>query len=138
LSAGGHAFRFNGVERHPSRAPNSPGRILLAAGSTTRLACAARPPSVHSGWCSAARRGFDCDDLGTFGPARVWPAHRKLDAVIAVLLFAVGAVLLAAGPVMVLRGRAGRGQIQHELAEQVIVFPQVDHLPVPLARFAGQ
>jgi hypothetical protein len=80
---------------------------------------------------------FDRVDLGTFSPAPIWPAYRRVDAVIAALLFAVGAVLLAAGPVMILRGRAGRGQIQHELAEQRIVFPQVDALPTALTRYAG-
>lgn len=54
------------------------------------------------------------------------------------LLFAVGAVLLVAGPVMVFRGRVGRGQIQRELAEQKIAFPQVDALPAALARYAGR
>jgi hypothetical protein len=54
------------------------------------------------------------------------------------LLFVVGAVLLGAGLVMVLRGRAGRGQIQHELAEQKIAFPQVDDLPATLTRYAGR
>lgn len=39
---------------------------------------------------------------------------------------------------MVFQGRAGRGQIQHELGEQKIVFPQIDDLPAGLTRFAGQ
>jgi hypothetical protein len=54
------------------------------------------------------------------------------------MLFAVGVVLVVAGPVMVFRGRAGRYQIQHELAAQEIVFPQVDALPAALARYAGR
>ena len=63
-------------------------------------------------------------------PCTVWPAHRRINAVIAaLLLFAAGAALLVAGPVMVLQGRAGRGQIQHELAEQKNVFPQIEDLP---------
>ncbi|MPZ84481.1 MAG: hypothetical protein GEV28_30460 [Actinophytocola sp.] len=53
------------------------------------------------------------------------------------MLFAVGAVLLATGPVLVLRGRAGREQIQHELTTQKIVFPRVDDLPDALTRYAG-
>jgi hypothetical protein len=53
------------------------------------------------------------------------------------MLFAVGAVLLVAGPVMVLQARAGRGQIQRELADQKIVFPPVDDLPTALTRYAG-
>lgn len=77
-------------------------------------------------------------DLGTFSPAPVRPAYRKVDAVITALLLAVGAVLLVAGPVMVLQGRAGRRQIQHELAEQKIIFPQIDDLPTALTRYAGQ
>src|SRR5690349_5196142 len=56
----------------------------------------------------------------------------------AALLYAVGAVLLVAGPVMVLQGRVGRRQIQRELAEQEIVFPETDDLPPELTRFAGQ
>jgi hypothetical protein len=53
------------------------------------------------------------------------------------LLFAVGVVLLIAGPVMMVRGRAGRLQIRHELADQEIVFPPADALPDALTQYAG-
>ena len=53
------------------------------------------------------------------------------------LLLVVGVVLFVAGPFMILRGRTGRGQIQHELSEQKIEFPAVDHMPASLARYAG-
>jgi hypothetical protein len=53
-----------------------------------------------------------------------------------VLVAAVGAALLAAGPVMVLRGRGGRKEIRTELAAQKITFPN-HGLPVHLAHLAG-
>ncbi|MEU5609180.1 hypothetical protein AB0H03_10695 [Streptomyces sparsogenes] len=53
------------------------------------------------------------------------------------LVRTVGAALLAAGPVMLLRGRQGRKEIRTELAAQKITFP--DHgLPAHLAALAGQ
>jgi hypothetical protein len=39
---------------------------------------------------------------------------------------------------MVFRGRAGRGQIQHELAEQKIAFPPAADLPATLTHYAGR
>jgi len=54
------------------------------------------------------------------------------------LLFAVGAALLIAGPVMIFRGRAGRLQIRQELARQDIVFPPAADLPDTLAGQAGR
>ena len=54
------------------------------------------------------------------------------------LLFAVGAALLIAGPVMIVRGRAGRLQIRHELAHQEIVFPPAADLPDALAGYANR
>ncbi|MFI1162812.1 hypothetical protein ACH4UM_04165 [Streptomyces sp. NPDC020801] len=60
-------------------------------------------------------------------------AHRR----IAALSGTAGAALLAAGPVMLLRGRMGRRQIRTELAAQKISFP--DHgLPAQLAPYAGR
>lgn len=54
------------------------------------------------------------------------------------LLFTTGVVLLAAGAAMLLRGRAGQGQIRHELSAQQIVFPPADDLPAALTRYAGR
>jgi hypothetical protein len=53
------------------------------------------------------------------------------------LLFAVGAVLLVAGPVMIIRARDGRLQIQRELSNQEIVFPPAEDLPEALSAHAG-
>lgn len=55
----------------------------------------------------------------------------------AVLLTAVGAAMLTAGPVMVARGRSGRAEIRRELTDQKIVFPEAEKLPPHLARHAG-
>ncbi|MEU9796722.1 hypothetical protein AB0E27_40355 [Streptomyces sparsogenes] len=53
------------------------------------------------------------------------------------LVGTVGAALMVAGPVMLLRGRQGRKEIRTELAAQRITFP--DHgLPAHLAPLAGQ
>ncbi|GGZ05500.1 hypothetical protein [Streptomyces poonensis] len=60
-------------------------------------------------------------------------AHRRTGA----LVGTVGAALLAAGPVMLLRGRGGRKEIRTELAAQRITFPD-GGLPVELAPFAGR
>ncbi|MFI2433548.1 hypothetical protein [Streptomyces sp. NPDC018693] len=54
----------------------------------------------------------------------------------AALLATVGAVLMAAGPVMVVRGRGGRKEIHGELAAQRITFPR-SGLPAQLAQHAG-
>lgn len=54
-----------------------------------------------------------------------------------VLLTAVGAAMLTAGPVMVARGRGGRAEIRRELTDQKIVFPEAEKLPPKLARHAG-
>jgi len=54
-----------------------------------------------------------------------------------VLLTAVGAAMLTAGPVMVARGRGGRAEIRRELTDQKIVFPEAEKLPPNLARHAG-
>lgn len=54
-----------------------------------------------------------------------------------VLLTAVGAAMLTAGPVMVARGRGGKAEIRQELADQKITFPDADKLPTALARHAG-
>lgn len=59
-------------------------------------------------------------------------AHRRTGA----LLGAVGAALMAAGPVMLLRGRQGREEIRTELAAQRITFP-AHGLPDHLAPLAG-
>ncbi|GLW48840.1 hypothetical protein Stsp02_45020 [Streptomyces sp. NBRC 14336] len=53
------------------------------------------------------------------------------------LLGTVGAALVAAGPVMLWRGRGARREIRAELAAQKITFPERG-LPVELARHAGQ
>ncbi|GGM71344.1 hypothetical protein GCM10010106_17040 [Thermopolyspora flexuosa] len=53
------------------------------------------------------------------------------------LLTVVGAAMLTAGPVMVVRGRSGRAEIRRELADQKIVFPEAEKLPPHLARHAG-
>ncbi|MFF4792475.1 DUF2249 domain-containing protein [Streptomyces sp. NPDC001276] len=59
--------------------------------------------------------------------------HRRTGALVGM----AGAALMAAGPVMVLRGRMGRKEIRTELAAQRITFP--DHgLPAHLAALAGQ
>ncbi|MFI2645250.1 hypothetical protein [Streptomyces sp. NPDC018610] len=63
-------------------------------------------------------------------------AHRRARRT-AALTGAVGAALLAAGPVMVLRGRSGRKEIRTELAAQRIAFP-ARGLPAHLARLAGE
>jgi len=57
--------------------------------------------------------------------------------VITTLLFAVGAVLLVAGAVMIVRGWDGRHQIERELTDQEIVFPAAEDLPDALAAHAG-
>lgn len=59
-------------------------------------------------------------------------AHRR----IAALAGAAGAALLAAGPVMLLRGGMGRKEIRAELAAQQVTFPERG-LPPHLARYAG-
>jgi hypothetical protein len=61
----------------------------------------------------------------------------KLPAVASLLLGAVGAVLLIAGPVMIERGIAGRRRIRAELSQQQIVFPEEGDLPAKLVRYAG-
>ncbi|MCF3132325.1 hypothetical protein [Streptomyces olivochromogenes] len=53
------------------------------------------------------------------------------------LLKAMGAALLAAGPVMLWRSRSGRNEIRTELAAQKITFPERG-LPAHLAPFAGR
>lgn len=53
------------------------------------------------------------------------------------LLRAVGTALTLAGPVMLLRGSAGRNEIRAELTAQKITFP-VRRLPVELAAWAGR
>ncbi|QOV33485.1 hypothetical protein IM697_25100 [Streptomyces ferrugineus] len=59
-------------------------------------------------------------------------AHRRAG----VLLGTVGAALLAAGPVMLLRGRSAREEIRTELANQRITFP-THGLPAQLTHLAG-
>ncbi|MEV5412238.1 hypothetical protein AB0K60_25815 [Thermopolyspora sp. NPDC052614] len=54
-----------------------------------------------------------------------------------ILLTAVGAAMLTAGPVMVARGRGGKAEIRQELADQKITFPEADKLPPDLTRHAG-
>lgn len=54
-----------------------------------------------------------------------------------VLVGAVGAAMLAAGPVMVIRGLGGKKEIRDELTAQKITFPE-GGLPDSLASFAGQ
>ncbi|GAA1832207.1 hypothetical protein GCM10009682_58370 [Luedemannella flava] len=54
-----------------------------------------------------------------------------------VLLYAVGAILVVAGPVLVVSGRVGRTQVQRELSDQHIVFPPADDLPAGLNRYGG-
>lgn len=53
------------------------------------------------------------------------------------LVAAVGAALLLAGPVLIGRGAAGRRRIRAELSQQKIVFPDRDDLPPALAEYAG-
>ncbi|MFD0317877.1 hypothetical protein [Streptomyces flavalbus] len=53
-----------------------------------------------------------------------------------VLATAVGAGLLAAGPVMLWRASGGRREIRGELAAQKITFP-LHGLPAHLSRYAG-
>lgn len=60
-------------------------------------------------------------------------AHRRTGA----LVGTVGVALLAAGPVMLWRGRGGREEVRAELAAQRITFPERG-LPAGLAPFAGQ
>ncbi|MBS2965950.1 hypothetical protein KGA66_23090 [Actinocrinis puniceicyclus] len=51
----------------------------------------------------------------------------------------VGCALLAAGPVMLARGRAGRAQLRAELESQHIAFPAREQdLPEPLRHLAGR
>lgn len=59
-------------------------------------------------------------------------AHRWTGA----LVGTVGAALMAAGPVMLVRGRQGRKEIRTELAAQMITFPG-HGLPDHLAHLAG-
>lgn len=55
------------------------------------------------------------------------------------LVNVVGCALLAAGPVMVARGRSGRAQLRAELERQRIEFPaREEDLPVPLRHLAGR
>lgn len=56
---------------------------------------------------------------------------------VSILLWLVGAVLLIAGPTMIVRGVAGRKQINDELTDQKIVFPAAECLPAALVRHAG-
>lgn len=60
-------------------------------------------------------------------------AHHRTGA----LVRAVGAALVAAGPVMLLQGGKGRKEIRSELAAQKITFPR-HGLPAHLAPFTGQ
>lgn len=60
----------------------------------------------------------------------------RLSAVTSALLIVVGAVLLIAGATMTARALAGRATIRRELSDQKIVFPDAEHLPPPLRRFA--
>lgn len=53
------------------------------------------------------------------------------------LLVLVGAALLVAGLILIGRGVVGRGQVQSELEEQKIHFPEADALPPNLIRYAG-
>lgn len=51
----------------------------------------------------------------------------------------VGCALLAAGPVMLARGRSGRAQLRAELESQRISFPaREEDLPEPLRHLAGR
>ncbi|WP_432136519.1 MULTISPECIES: hypothetical protein [unclassified Streptomyces] len=63
-------------------------------------------------------------------------APRRNAALFTGVVTGVGAALLAAGPVMVVRGRGGRKEIRGELAAQRITFPDTG-LPAQLARHAG-
>lgn len=57
----------------------------------------------------------------------------------AVLLGAVGAAMIVAGPVMAVYGMRGRKQIGEELTGQKITFPEkADGLPERLVRYVGQ
>ncbi len=60
-------------------------------------------------------------------------AHRRTG----VMVRMAGAALMAAGPVMVLRGGMGRKEIRTELAAQRITFP-AHGLPAHLAALAGR
>ncbi|MEH1017409.1 hypothetical protein V6U90_30505 [Micromonospora sp. CPCC 206060] len=55
---------------------------------------------------------------------------------ITLVLAAAGALLLAAGPVMIVQGVRGRLTVSHELAKQRIAFPPRG-LPAALTRYAG-
>lgn len=57
----------------------------------------------------------------------------------AVLLGAVGAAMLVAGPIMAVYGVKGRKQIREELAGQKITFPEkAEGLPARAVPYAGQ
>ncbi|MBB6172295.1 hypothetical protein HNR23_002355 [Nocardiopsis mwathae] len=58
--------------------------------------------------------------------------------VASVSLGVVGVALLAAGPVMVLRGCGGKKEIRTELAAQKITFPVERGLPDELTAYAGK
>lgn len=62
--------------------------------------------------------------------------HASRSLVARALTRSVGVALLAAGPVMLVRGLGGRRQIRAELAAQRITFPD-SGLPAGLARHAG-
>ncbi|MFD1324262.1 hypothetical protein [Micromonospora sonneratiae] len=56
---------------------------------------------------------------------------------VSIILTITGIVLLVAGPIIAVRGLAGRRAIIQELAEQRISFPAREELPDRLARYAG-
>ncbi|WP_432994644.1 hypothetical protein [Dactylosporangium sp. CA-233914] len=56
---------------------------------------------------------------------------------ISVLFAFTAAVLLIAGPTMIVQGLAGRRTVARELAQQRISFPGADGLPDGLHRYAG-
>jgi hypothetical protein len=62
---------------------------------------------------------------------------RRLDDVTPVLLYVVGAILVVAGPALVVSGFLGRTQVRRELSDQHIVFPPADDLPAELTRYGG-
>ena len=62
----------------------------------------------------------------------------KLRGVGGVLYDTIGAVMLVAGPAMVIRGCSARKEIRSELVAQRIMFPRERGLPDGLAALAGQ
>jgi len=70
-------------------------------------------------------------------PCRAGITAAMLVDMIAILLGLTAAVLLVAGPTMIVQGVVGRRSVTRELAQQRIRFPADDGLPTDLHRYAG-